>query len=147
MPALVRLDLAPDEGARAKLRAAIQRFPGNGRIPQRFQEKVANWIAYDVRPYPSGSTCTGDSNDRLDSDAHAQAVIRCVESRCEVIGVGPCLFPAAALQMAGIAADWGAVQRKADRLDDARRTAAWLSAFARTLARRDPNEAAFHLIL
>jgi hypothetical protein len=49
--------------------------------------------------------------------------------------------------MAGIAADWGAEQRKAGRLDDARQTVAWLSAFAKTLARRDPNEAAFHLIL
>ena len=49
--------------------------------------------------------------------------------------------------MAGIAAGRGAEQRKAGRLDDARHTAACLSAFAKTLARRDPDEAAFHLLL
>ena len=40
-----------------------------------------------------------------------------------------------------------AEQRKAGRLDDARRTAACLSAFGKMLARRDPNEAAFHVVL
>jgi hypothetical protein len=144
---LVRLDLAPDEGASAKLRAAIQRFPAHGRLPQLFREKVAKWIANDVQPYPSGSNSTGDWKGRLDPDARAHAVIRALESRCEAIGVDPSLLPAAAYQMAGIAADWGAEQRKAGRLDDARQTVAWLSAFAKTLARRDPNEAAFHLVL
>jgi len=57
------------------------------------------------------------------------------------------LLPAAALQVAGIAARRGAEQRKAGRLDDARQTAACLSAFAKKLARRDPDEAAFHLVL
>ena len=59
----------------------------------------------------------------------------------------PALFPAAAFQVAAFAADRAAEQRKAGRLDDARRTAACLSAFAKLLARRDPNEAAFHLLL
>ena len=63
------------------------------------------------------------------------------------VGVVPSLLPAAAFQMAGIAADWAAEQRYAGHLDDARQTAAWLSAFAKTLARRDPDEAAFHLVL
>ncbi len=38
-------------------------------------------------------------------------------------------------------------QRKAGRLDDARWTAASLFAFGTVLARRDPNEAAFHVVL
>ena len=33
LAALVRLDLAPDDGASAKLRAAIQRFPADRRLP------------------------------------------------------------------------------------------------------------------
>ena len=41
----------------------------------------------------------------------------------------------------------GAEQRKAGRLDDARQTAACLSAFAKKLVRRDPDNAAFHLVL
>ena len=49
--------------------------------------------------------------------------------------------------MAYSAASRGAEQRKAGRLDDARHTAACLSAFAKTLIRRDPNEAVFHLVL
>jgi hypothetical protein len=57
------------------------------------------------------------------------------------------LFPAAAFQVAGMAASRGAEQRKAGRLDEARRTAACLFAFAKRLARRDPDEAVFHLIL
>ena len=144
---LARLDLAPDDGAIAKLRAAIQRFPANGRLPQLLQARVADWIASDVNPYPSGPNSTGESKGRLDPDAHADAVIRAIESRCEALGVDPSLFPAAAFQVAGIAAGRGAEQRKAGRLDDARQTAACLSAFAKMLARRDPDEAAFHLLL
>ncbi len=98
-------------------------------------------------PYPSGPNSTGEPKGRLDPDAHAHAVIRAIESRCKALGVDPALLPAAAFQVAGIAAGRAAEQRKAGRLDDARRTAACLSAFAKMLARRDPNEAAFHLIL
>ena len=49
--------------------------------------------------------------------------------------------------MSNIAAARGAEQREAVRPDDARETAACPSAFAKLLARRDPNEAAFHLVL
>ena len=105
------------------------------------------WIARDIQPYPSGPKSTGEPQGRLDPDAHAHAVIRALESRCEALGVYPALLPAAAMQVAGIAVGRGAEQRKAGRLDDARRTAACLSAFAKMLARRDPNEAAFHLVL
>ncbi len=52
-----------------------------------------------------------------------------------------------ALKVANIAASRDSEQRKAGLLDDARRTAACLSAFAKRLARRDPDEAAFHLLL
>ena len=54
LAALARLELAPDDSASAKLRAAIQRFPADGRLPQLLQERVADWIASDVKPYPSG---------------------------------------------------------------------------------------------
>ncbi len=144
---LARLDLAPDEGATAKLRAAIRRFPDSRRLPQMFQEKVAYWIASEVQPYPSASDLTGESKGRFDPDAHAHAVIRALESRCEAIGEDPSLFTTAAFEVAGIAAGWAAKQRHACRLGDARRTARWLSAFATMLARRDPDEPLFHLML
>ena len=62
-------------------------------------------------------------------------------------GVYPALLPAVAIRVAGTAASLAAEQRKAGRLDDACQTAARLFAFAETLARRDPNQAAFHLAL
>ena len=68
---LVRLDLAPDDDASAKLRAAIQRFPANRRLPQLFKARVADWIASDVNPYPSGPNSIGEPKGRLDPDAHA----------------------------------------------------------------------------
>ena len=104
LAALARLDLAPDDSASAKLRAAIERFPANGRLPERLEEKVADWIAGDIQPYPSDPKSTGEPQGRLDPDAHADAVIRALESRCEALGVYPALLPAAALQVAGIAA-------------------------------------------
>jgi len=144
---LVQLGLAPDDGASAKLRTAIQKLPANRRLPAGLQCEVACWIASDVNPYPPSTNSTGEPKGRLDPNAHADLVIRALEARCEAFGVDHSLLPAAAFQMAGIAANWGAVQRKAGRLDDARQTAACLSAFAKTLARRDPNEAMFHLLL
>ena len=138
-----------DDGASAKLRAAIQRFPANRRLPRTgSQWRLADWIAGDVQPYPSDPKSTGEPKGRLDPDAHAHAVIRALESRCEALGVDPCF--ASRRGHAGvpsIAVGRGAEQRKAGRLDDARWTAACLSAFAKMLARRDPNEAAFHLLL
>ncbi len=58
----------------------------------------------------------------------------------------PC-FPPRQMQVCGIAVDRAFEQRKAGRLDDARWTAASLLAFGKMLARRDPNEAAFHVVL
>jgi hypothetical protein len=144
---LVRLGLAPDDGATTKLRTAIRKLPANRGLPARLKAEVAIWIASDGNPYPSGPNSTGESTGRLDPYAHADAVIRGLESRCEALGVGPSLLPAAAFHVAGIAARRGHEQRNADHLDDARYTAACLSAFAKTLVRRDPNEAAFHLVL
>ncbi len=97
-----------------------------------------------IRPWPDS---TGESTGRLDPDAHADAVIRALESRCEALGVGPSLLPAAATRVAGIAAIGARSNERRGRLDDARHTAACLSAFAKTLVRRDPDEAAFHLLL
>ena len=137
----------PIESASAKLRAAMERFPADRRLPQRLADKLAVWIARDIKPYPSDPKSAGEPQGRLDPDVHARAVIRALESRCEALGVYPALLPAAAVQVCGIAVGRGAEQRKAGRLDDARWTAASLSAFAKMLARRDPNEAAFHLVL
>jgi len=144
---LVRLDLAADESARAKLRTAIQRFPANRQFPQRFRAAVADWIAEDVRPFPSSPSSTGESKGQVDPAAHADAVIWALESRCKQLGLYPAVFPAAAFQVAGIAASRAANYRHAGRLDDARQIAACLLAFANTLVRRDPKEAAFHLVL
>ena len=108
---------------------------------------MGDWIASDVNPYPSGPNPTGEPKGRLDPDAHADLVIRAIESRCEALGVDRSLLPAVALRVADIAARRGSEQRKAGRLDDARQTAACLSAFAKRLARRDPDEAGFHLLL
>jgi hypothetical protein len=143
----VRLGLTRDECARTKLRAAIPESLDDTRLPARLKLELARWIADDVNPYPSDANSTGESPGRLDPSAHAQVVIRALESRCEAIGVGPSLLPAAAFHMAGITANRGAEQRKAGRLDDACHTAACLSAFARTLVGRNPDEAAFHQVL
>ena len=110
-------------------------------------ERVAIWIARDIQPYPSDPNSTGKPQGRLDPDVHARAVIRALDSRCEALGVYPALLPAAAMQVCGIAVGRAAEQRKAGRLDDARWTAASLFAFGKVLARRDPNEAAFHVVL
>ena len=148
LAALVRLDLAADDSASAKLRAAIQRFPANRRLPELFEVESggAGLPATSTRIRPARIP---PANPRADSTRTPTliAVIRALESRCEALGVDPSLLPAAAFRVAGIAACRGAEQRKAGRLDDARQTAACLSAFAKTLARRDPNEAAFHLVL
>ncbi len=147
LAALTRAELAADESAIATLRAAIQRFPANRRLPKLFEAMVGDWIASDVNPYPSGPNPTGEPMGRLDPDAHADLVIRALEARCEALGVDHSLLPAVALRVGIIAARRGMEQRKAGLLDDARRTAACLSAFAKRLARRDPDEAAFHLLL
>ena len=148
LAALARLDLAPDDRRDRKAPRRDPEIPGQWTAPGTVRSgRWRSWIANDVHPYPSGPNPTGESQGRLDPDAHAHAVIRALESRCEALGVDPALLPAAAFQVAGIAACRAAEQRKAGRLDDARQTAACLSAFAKTLARRDPNEAAFHLVL
>jgi tetratricopeptide (TPR) repeat protein len=144
---LVRLELAADENAIGTLRAAIQKLPANRRLPAILEEKVGVWIASNVNAYPSCPNATGLPMDRLDPDAHADLVIRALESRCKELGVGPSLLSATAYHVGGIAANRCAEQRNSDHLNEARQTAACLSAFARMLARRDPNEAAFHLLL
>jgi tetratricopeptide (TPR) repeat protein len=147
LAALARVDLAPDKSASAKIRAAMERFPADRRLPQRLTELLAVWIARDIEPYPSDPKSTSKPRGRLDPDVHARAVILALDSRCEALGVYPALLPAATMQVCGIAYGRATEQRQAGRLDDARWTAASLLAFGKMLARRDPNEAMFHLVL
>ncbi len=93
LAALTRAELAADDSAIATLRAAIQRFPANRRLPEWFEARVGDWIASDVKPYASGPNPTGEPKGRLDPDAHADLVIRALESRCEALGVDHSLLP------------------------------------------------------
>ena len=147
MAALARMTMASDKIASAKVRAAMERFPADRRLPQRLEGKLAVLIARDIQPYPSDPNSTGKPQGRLDPDVHARAVVLALDSKCEALGVYPALRPAAAMQVCHIAIARGAEQRKAGRLDDARWTAASLLAFGTVLARRDPNEAAYHMVL
>jgi hypothetical protein len=147
LAAFARMDLAPDQSAFAKFRAAMERFPADRRLPELLADKLAVWIARDIQPYPSGLKFTSKPPGGLDPEAHASAVSQALESRCEALGVYPALLPAAAIHVGGIAAGRAAEQRQAGRLDDARWTAASLFAFGKVLVRRDPNEALFHLVL
>ena len=63
---LVRLGLAPDDGATTKLRTAIRKLPANKRLPAGLDWEVACWIVSDSNPYPSGPNSTDESNGRLD---------------------------------------------------------------------------------
>jgi len=147
LAALARVLVAPDESASAKIRAAMERFPADRRLPELLAGKLAVWIARDIQPYPSDPKSTGKPQGRPDPEVHARAVILALESKCEALGVYPALLPAAALQVCAIAVGRAAEQRKAGSLDDARWTAASLFALGRMLARRDPNEAVFHVVL
>ncbi len=147
LAALARVELAPDQSASAKIRAAMARFPADRRLPQRLVDILAVWIARDIEPYPSDPKSTGKPQGRLDPDVHARAVVLALDSRCEALGVCPALLPAAAMQVCGAGVGRAAEQRKAGRLDDARWTAASLFDFGTVLVRRDPNGAAFHVVL
>jgi eukaryotic-like serine/threonine-protein kinase len=144
---LVRSEPPPDHSASTNLHDGIRRYPASSRPSEWFEWRVADWIANDINPFLPGVSSIGEANGRLDPGAHAYAVIRALESRCEALGVGTAVFPAAAFHASGVAVYRGAEQRRAGRLDDARWTAACLAAFAKILAQRDPNEVAFHLLL
>ena len=58
-PALARVILAPDKILDAKIRAAMERFPADRRLPQRLEERLALWIASDIQPYPFDPKSTG----------------------------------------------------------------------------------------
>ena len=145
--ALNRIKLAADESAIAALAAALRRFPDSRHLPTWLEVKLVDWIVSDVNPYSCGANPTGEIKGLFDPDAHAEKVIRALESRCKAIGVEHSLLPAVALQVANTASTRGTQQRNARRLDEARQTAACLSAFARKLVRRDPREPGFHLLL
>jgi hypothetical protein len=135
------------DDALAALRVAMRRFPANQRLPELLETRIACWIVEEVNPYPSSSNKNDEAMDRLEPQAHADMVIRAIESRCDALGVDSSLFPAVAYRVAILAGERAAEQRHADLLYDARRTAARLSAFANTLVRRNPKEPAFRLLL
>jgi hypothetical protein len=147
LAALTRADLAADGSAIATLRAAIRRFPPDRRLPELVEERVADWIAGAISPYPSAPNRTGQPTGGLDPEAHADFVIRAIESKCDALGVDRSSFPTVTYRVGLIAVSRGSEQRQAGLLDDARQTAARFSAFAKRLVRRDPNEAVFHLVL
>ncbi len=136
-----------DKNATAMFRAAMETFPADRRLPNGLKQALAYWISRNVQSYPFDPVPTGDPRARPDPDVHAHAVIRAIESECRALGVYPALFPAAALRVCGVAVARGAEQRKAGRLDDARWTASSLFAFGQVLARRAPDDAAFHVVL
>jgi hypothetical protein len=144
---LARADLAPEKSGRAKLGTPFHFFAAHKPPSQRFEWRVADWIAEDIQPYPPQANSTGGPEGRRDPDAHAHAVILAIESRCKALGVYPAMLPAAAFQVAAAGVERAYQQRKAGRLEDARRTAACLSAFAKMLVKREPKEAVYHLIL
>ena len=148
LAALVRLDLAPDDGDAQSSAPRSERLPANRRLPATAgsgsgELDCQRRPAVSVRPkfhrridraastrMPTPMRSSGRSNQ----DARRSALTPpCFPPR-------PCMWPA-------LPSSRGAEQRKAGRLDDARQTAACLSAFAKTLVRRDPDEAAFHLVL
>ena len=144
---MARSDLALDRSGSAKLRNRPHRFAAHKPVTERFEWKVADWIAEDIQSDEPHPNADGEPGDRLDPVAHAHAIILAIESRCKGLGIYPALVPAAAFQVAGFAHDRGAEQRKAGCLEEARRTAACLSAFATLLAKRDPKEPLYHLLL
>ncbi len=147
LAALTRAELAPDGSLFTALHTAIRGFPARARLPFRIEAKVGSWIARAANAYPSDARSNGESDDRLDPEAHADRVIRSIESACTRIGADRHLLPTAAYRVAVIAARRGAEQRGAGRFDEARQTAARLFAFANKLLQRDPREAKFHLLL
>ena len=117
--ALIRFDLDPSDDERTRLCAVIQQFPAGRRHAQLFQVRVAQWIAVDVPGHASGRSTSGESTNLFDPDTYARDIIRALEARCKTLGVYPGLLSAAAYQVASIAGQRGAEQRKAGRLDAA----------------------------
>jgi eukaryotic-like serine/threonine-protein kinase len=144
---MARSDFALDQSGNAKLRVPPHHFAAHKPLSERFEWKVADWIAEGIPPDPPDANADGEPEGRVDPDAHAHALILTIESRCKALGVYPALLPATAFQVAGFAIGRGSEQRQAGRLAEARRTAACLSAFAKLLAKRDPKEAVYHLLL
>ena len=105
---LSRLSLASDVAACVKLRANLRRFPTGARLPQEIHDRLVDWILLDVDPYPSGTDAVGNPLGRLEPEAHADAVILAIESRCEAIGVDAGVFPAVAYEVAKAASYLGA---------------------------------------
>ncbi len=145
--ALIGVERASDDAAYEALRIAIQRFSADKPLPEMFVVKVAHWIADSVQAFPADSGLKSDPETRPDPDIRAKEIIEVIESRCKALGVYPYLFPHTVQRIGVLAVSIASEQRKAFRLDEARQTSACLSALAKRLILRDPNEAVFHLTL
>jgi hypothetical protein len=144
--ALARLELGADDAAVAALAAALRTFPVGQRLPTPLEERLSEWICGDI----AASFCVpgaGDPSDLRDPESRAAATIAALDARCDHLGVPRGVFAVTARRLGMITACHVMDLRKAGRLNDARRTLAYLSALARRLERRDPAELEFHLIL
>jgi tetratricopeptide (TPR) repeat protein len=145
--ALSRLDLTTDDDAIAALRTAIRKLPGDERLPEGLEYRLATWIADDINPYASGPGSTFKFSSGIDPDAHADACIAALRSRCESLSVRPSIVPLTARVLSVIAGGLCAQQRASGRFEDAKLTASCLRAFGEKLVRAKPDEAWFHVIL
>jgi tetratricopeptide (TPR) repeat protein len=147
LAALTRAQLLAREEATPILRAALQRFPADQPPSTGLRAMLASWIAQEVDAYPANPDRTGGPWVGLDPRAHARAVIQALESRCDALGLDRGLVPEIAHGVAVVAIGRGSEQRRSGQLDDARRTAAKLAAFAKRLVERDPDEPMYHIML
>ena len=147
LAALVQSNLSPRDGSSKKLRAAVQRFPANTPYAYWLHWRLAGWIADEGNLNPVVPNRNDGPKGPIDPTAHADAVIREIESRWEALGVAPSLFRDAAMRVSEVACATGSTQQRAGRLDDARWTTAFLSTFAKRLAQREANVPEFHLLL
>ena len=108
--------------------------------------KLVDWIVSDVNPYSSGANPTGEIKGLFDPDAHAEKVIRALESRCKAIGVDHSLFPAVALQVANRLHSGHAATKcpPPGRGPPDRRVSLCLR---QETGAKNPREPAFHLLL
>lgn len=143
---LTRGELAADDSTIAAIRTAVRRLPTKKRLDEHLEVRLGEWIIRGINPCPSAQGRAGEPANWLDPEAYADQVIQTLESRCAAIGLDPFWFPPMSLRLSNIVASQACVLRQKDQLDDARLTVAFFSAFAKKLARRDPQEAAFHLL-
>jgi serine/threonine protein kinase len=144
---MARSDLASDHSQSFELRRAPYRCAANVPLSKRFEWKVADWIAERIEADPPRANANAEPDVGLDPGTNAHELLLAIESRCKVLGVYPTLLPAAAYQVGCVAFLRSWKQRNSGDLAAARRTTASQFAFAMLMAKRDPNEAFYHLLL